>query len=162
MGSDGNIMPLHIFKKLYTGVLNEQLAETINKHILLKTYNKTTITQLGTCKVIIENKYNRKRYQFFVVPVNAQALLGMPDTDALQIININIDSIHVDAEDVENSEWYINTSTTHESNTKQETSGAAKCCANTDSISKSTNNSTKSMVNTNENKPIKYFLSGPN
>ena len=83
----------------------------------------------------------------------------MPDTDALQIMNINIDSI--DAEDVENGEWYINTSTTQESNTKQETGGAAKCCANTDSISKSTNNSTKSMVNTNTNIPTNYFLSGP-
>ena len=58
-----------------------------------KTYNKTTITQLGTYKVIIEHKNNRKRCQFFVVPGNGQALLGMLDTDAVQIININIDSI---------------------------------------------------------------------
>ena len=110
MGSHGNIMPLHIFKKLFTGVTNESLAETINKHIMLK--------QLGTCKVMIEHKNNKKRCQFFVVPGNGQALLGMPDTDALQINNINIDSI--DAEDVRNSEWYINTSTAQESNTKQE------------------------------------------
>ena len=83
----------------------------------------------------------------------------MPDTDTLQIIDINIDSI--DAEDVGNSEQNINTGTTQEFNTKQETNGPAKCCANTDSISKSTNNSTKSMVNTNANKPTKYFLLGP-
>ena len=86
--------------------------------------------------------------------------MGISDTDALQIININIDFI--DAEDMGNSEWYINTSTTKESNTNQETGGAAKCCATTDSISKSTKNSTKSMVNTNANKPTNYFLSGPN
>ena len=84
----------------------------------------------------------------------------MPHRDALQIININIDSI--DAEDMGNSEQYINTSTALESNIKQETVGAAKCCANTDSISKSTNNSTRSMVNTTRNKPTDYFLSGPN
>ena len=83
----------------------------------------------------------------------------MPDTDALQIININIDSI--DAEGVGNSQWNINTGATQESNTKQETHGPAKCCANTDSISKSTNNSNKSTVDTNTNKPTKYFLSGP-
>ena len=83
----------------------------------------------------------------------------MPATDVIQIININIDSI--DAEDMGNSEWNINTGPTQESNTKQETDGALKCCANTDSISKSTNNSTKSMVNTNADKPTKYFLSGP-
>ena len=63
---------------------------------------------------------------------------------------------------MENSEWYIKTSTAQESNTDQETDGAAKCCANTDSISKSTNNSSKSTVHTNANKPTNYFLSGPN
>ena len=86
----------------------------------------------------------------------------MPDIDVLQIININIDSI--DAEDVGISEWNINTRVTQEANTKQETPGAAKCCANRDSISKSTNNSTMSMVDTNankQNKPANYFLSGP-
>ena len=75
----------------------------------------------------------------------------MLDTDALQIININIDSI--DAEDVDDSEQYINTSPTQESNTKQETGGSVKCCANKDSISKSTNNSTKSTVDTNASTP---------
>ena len=43
-GSDGNIMPEHIFKKLFPEVTNEQLATTKNKHILLKVYNKATIT----------------------------------------------------------------------------------------------------------------------
>ena len=68
---------------------------------------------------MIEHKNNRKKCQLFVDPGNGQAILGMPDTDALQMININIDSI--DAEDVGNSEWYINTSTAKKSNTKQET-----------------------------------------
>ena len=80
--------------------------------------------------------------------------------DALHIININIDSI--DVEDTGDSGWYINTSTAQESNTKQETVGAVKCCANIYSISKSTNNSMKAVVNTNSNKPTNYFLSGPN
>ena len=71
----------------------------------------------------------------------------MPDTDTLQIINTNIDSI--DAEDVGDSEWHVNTSTAQESNTKQETDGPAECCANTDSFSKSNNNSTESMVDNN-------------
>ena len=84
----------------------------------------------------------------------------MPDTEALQIININIDSI--DAEDVENSEWYISKSIAQESSTKQETGRAAKCCANKDSISKSTNNSTTLMADTNANKPTNYFILGPN
>ena len=57
------------------------------------------ITQLGTCTVTIEHKNNRKKCKFFVVLGNGQALLGMPDTAALKIININIDSI--DAEDTQ-------------------------------------------------------------
>ena len=35
----------------------------------------------------------------FVVPRNGQALLGMPDTVALKIININIDSIQAAKEE---------------------------------------------------------------
>ena len=55
--------------------------------------NKMVITQLETCAVIIGYKDNKKKCDFFVVPRNGQVLLGMPDTAALKIININIDSI---------------------------------------------------------------------
>ena len=91
--SNGNIMPLHMYKKLFPNIRNEQLAKTKNKNVLLKAYNKTTITQLGVCTVIVEHKNNKKKCRFFVVPWNGQALLGMPDTDALNTIKINIDSI---------------------------------------------------------------------
>ena len=33
---------------------------------------------------------------FFVVPGNSQALLGMPDTAVLNIVNLNIDSIQAE------------------------------------------------------------------
>ena len=46
-GSDGNIMPLNIYKKLFPKITNEQLVATKNKNILLRMYNKTTITQLA-------------------------------------------------------------------------------------------------------------------
>ena len=58
-------MPLHIFKKLFPGVTNEWLAETINNCILIKTYNKKTITQLHTCKVRIEHKRTEKMSIFY-------------------------------------------------------------------------------------------------
>ena len=83
----------------------------------------------------------------------------MPDTDALQILNISIDSIG--AEDAGNSKNNINTDATQESNDKQEMYEAVKCCANTTSISKSTNNSNGSTINTNANTLMKYFLSSP-
>ena len=49
--------------------------------------------------VIIEYKNNKRKCEFFVVLGNGQMLLGMPDTAALKIINVNIDSL--DAEDTQ-------------------------------------------------------------
>ena len=51
------------YTKLLPKVTNEQLATTENKNILLKMYNKTTITQLGTCTVQVEHK-NKKKGRF--------------------------------------------------------------------------------------------------
>ena len=59
---------------------------TKNNNIHFKTYNKTTITQLGTCIVELECKDNMKKCKFFVVPGKRQALLGMSDIDALDVI----------------------------------------------------------------------------
>ena len=46
--------------------------------------------------VVIKFKNVKKRCVFFVVPGNGQALLGMLDTAALKLININIDSIQAE------------------------------------------------------------------
>ena len=59
-------------------------------------YNRTHITQLGTCAVIIKFKNSKKCCVFFVVPGNGQVLLGMPDTAVLNILKLNIDSIQVE------------------------------------------------------------------
>ena len=48
---------------------------------------------MGTCTVEMEHENNKKRCKYFVVPRNGQALLGMPDIDMPNIININIHSI---------------------------------------------------------------------
>ena len=76
-------MPCFIFKKMFPRVTLAELPKTIKNHIKLKMYNKTVIAQLGTCVVIINYKDNKKKCEFFVVPRNGQALLGMPDTVAL-------------------------------------------------------------------------------
>ena len=93
MGSEGNIIPWHIFKRLFKNITEDELKKTIKGHIKLRTYNKTVITQLGTCAVMINFKNSKKKCVFFVVPRNGQVVLGMPDTVALKIIIINIDSI---------------------------------------------------------------------
>ena len=54
-GSDGNIMPGYIYVRNCFQQLEKLNSEkTVKKHIKLKTYNKTVITQLGTCMVIID------------------------------------------------------------------------------------------------------------
>ena len=56
-------------------------------------YNSAYITQIGICTVTIEFKNSKKHCVFFVVPRNGQALLGIPDMAALNILSLNIDSI---------------------------------------------------------------------
>ena len=41
----------------------------------------------------IRGQNNKRKYRYFVVPRNGQALLSMPDIDALNIIKINIHAI---------------------------------------------------------------------
>ena len=91
--SEGNLMLLYIFKKMFRDESVEQLKRSIKSNIKLKAYNGMQIKQLGMCVVNIKLKNLKKQCVFFVVPGNGQALLRMPDTVALHIINLNIDSI---------------------------------------------------------------------
>ena len=115
------------------------------------------ITQLGTCMVTIEHKNNIRKCEFFVVLGNGQVLLSMPDTAALKIININIDSL--EAEDTQMDNCIEDTKV---SKTKQEIHQAGKCCTNTDNTFKTNNSSNVSTSNTNTNMLTKYFLTCTN
>ena len=55
--------------------------------------SKTTITQLGMCKVKLEYNNIQKYLQVLCSSRNGQALLGMPDIDTLNIIMINYNTI---------------------------------------------------------------------
>ena len=122
-GSEGNILPLFMFKTLFKNTTEEQLQKSIKSHIRLRMINKTNITQLGACTVVIKFKNIKNRCVFFVLPGNSQALLGMPDIAALKLININIDSIQM-----EMAECKINI--------EQEMHVREKDCATTDADSK--------------------------
>ena len=63
----------------------------------------------------------------FVVPGNGQVLLRMPDTAALKLINVNIDSIQAEV-----AECKTNTGDMRESHIEQETYVVEKGCTNTD------------------------------
>ena len=95
MGSEGNLMLLYIFQKLFANMRDGQMKRSVKGNIRLKMYNGTHIMQLGMCAVQIKFKNIKKRCVFFVVPGNGQVLLGMSDTVALNLINLNIDSIQV-------------------------------------------------------------------
>ena len=144
-------------QKISPGVTESQLAKTVKKHIKLKTCNKMFIMQLRTYAVTVEYKNNRRKCEFFVVLGNGQALLGMPDTATLKIININIDSL--EAEDTQKDNCIDDTKV---SNAKQEIHWAGKCCTNTDGTFKTNNNRDVSTSNTNTNMPTKYFLACSN
>ena len=76
-------MPLHMYQKLFHTITNEHLAATKDDSIQLKTFKKTLITQLGTCRIKIEHNSKHKMCKVFVVPGNGQDLLCMPDFDHL-------------------------------------------------------------------------------
>ena len=111
-------MPLYIFQKLFANISEDQLKRLVKGNIKLKTYTGTHIMQLGTYEVQIKLKKITKRCTFFVVPGNGQALLGMPDTAALNLINLNIDSIQTLAAECK-------------ANKEQETHTGIEACTNT-------------------------------
>ena len=112
------------------------------------------------CVVIINYKNNKKKCEFFVVPGNGQVLLGLSDTAALNVINVNIDSIEAEGTQKENCNTNISDAKT--SNIKQETHGAKKSCTNTDVDLKNTNSVNGLDSNTNTNTLTNYFLSSRN
>ena len=63
MDSGENIMPFNIFTKLFPSTTTGQLA-AIKDATKLRTYNCTIITQLGRCKVEIENNNKCKKMHF--------------------------------------------------------------------------------------------------
>ena len=157
-GSKGNIMPLFIIKKkCYRRNKCKKKHKKPYQPYQGKTYNKTSITQLGMCVVVIKFRNIRKDVCFFVVLGNGQALLRMPDTPALKLIHENIDFIQTEV-----AECKTNTGNVRKSNITQETHVGEKGCADTDADSKS-KHSTKGQNNQdNAYKVTNYFLSSPN
>ena len=110
--------------------------------------------------VIIDYKDNKKKCDFFVVPRNGQVLLDMPDTAALKIINVNIDSIKATSTWKEN--YNTNIEDAKRSDPRQEAHVAKESCTNMDEDLKIANNENGFNSNTNINILTNYFLSSPN
>ena len=99
MGSYRNLMPFYIYKKLFPRATVEHVAARKDNKFKLKTYNQTTITQLSTYRVKLEHNDKYKICNFFLVPGNGQALLGMPDIELLNILTICCSTIGTEKED---------------------------------------------------------------
>ena len=63
-----------------------------NTNVQLKTYNSTTITQLGICKVK-KKHINNNKFIFVIALENGQGLLGMPYVKIGDILTINCNTI---------------------------------------------------------------------
>ena len=96
--------------------------------------------------VVIKFKNIKKRCVFFVVPGNGQALLRMPDTAALKLININIDSIQAECK----------------TNIEKELHMVEKGCANMDADLKTKQGANGQNGQNNANKTINYFFLSSN
>ena len=127
----------------------EQLERSIKSNIKLKTYNGMQIEQLGMCVVTIKFKNLKKRCVYFVVPGNNQALLRMPDTTVLNIINLNIDSIQ---KEIGNCK----------TNSCQEMHAVAEDCTNRDAHSAIKQDDNGQQHQSQANKLINYFYSSNN
>ena len=86
---------------------------------------------------------------FFVVPGNGQALLGMPDTAGLNIINLNIDLIQKEMRNCK-------------TNVGQEMHAAAEGCTNRDTHSAIKQDNNGQQHQSQANKLINYFYSSSN
>ena len=83
---------------------------------------------------------------FFVVPGNGQGLLRMPDMAALNIINLNIDSVQVEVAECK-------------TNIGQETQTVSKGCTDMAAGDHTTQNANGQNSQTTTNKSINYFFS---
>ena len=171
MGCDGNIMPFDIFKKIFPKTSEDRLV-AMEDTTMLRTYNSTTIEQLGTCDVVIEHNNKLKKICiFFVVPGDRGALLGMLSIELLNILQDNCNTIGTKKEEkganykknkrnatsVGSEQCYVNTGPEKDCDKKD---NSADCCTNT----VSSLNSNKRPCNTSlpmvKDNTVDYLLSG--
>ena len=63
-------MPISLFKNLFVRAAMDQLAKYKGKCIIIQTYKKSGILQVGVCSVTNEHKDEHRLCRFFVAAVN--------------------------------------------------------------------------------------------
>ena len=91
-GADGNLLPLGEFFKHFPEANLNDLAKTIDPHTKHYAYNNTEIKQLGVCKLLVKYKSNSRICEFYVVDFST-AILGIHDSESLNLITVHFDAI---------------------------------------------------------------------
>ena len=87
-GSNENLMTFRIFRTLFRKSIMVELNATIDKSVVLKTYNQSNKEQLGRCLIKIRHNDRCVKCRFFLVPGDDPALISMPDMEFLGIITV--------------------------------------------------------------------------
>ena len=93
-GAQGNILPLHIFHRMFPEKLapNGYPAEgtTKKRQTILQAYNGTTIKQLGVITLSCKHKDTEwHSSDFFVTESEGPAILGLPSSRQLRLVTIH-------------------------------------------------------------------------
>ena len=95
-GAEGNLLPVADYVRLFPKCKLDEFGMPVslkhNNHVKLIAFNGTEIKQHGTCSVTLLYKGKCMKSDFFVV-THGPAILGLPMTEKLGIISINVDTV---------------------------------------------------------------------
>ena len=90
---ESNILPLRGFKKIFPDISVVELSKMVRPNTSSKTAKGNEIKQLGHCKINVCFADNRILCHFFVVPNYCHCILGLPDSERLEILTIHSDVV---------------------------------------------------------------------
>ena len=91
-GASGNTLPKRTFHQMY-GTHSYHLLEPAN-NVILTAYNGATIECLGKLDMLCRYKDEKwTKATFYVVDVPGPAVVGLPTSEQLHLVTINVDSV---------------------------------------------------------------------
>ena len=95
-GASGNTLPKRTFQQMY-GTHSYHLLEPANNpanNVILTAYNGATIECLGKLDMLCRYKDEKwTKATFYVVDVPGPAVVGLPTSEQLHLVTINVDSV---------------------------------------------------------------------
>ena len=84
-GAHGNLMSIPMYKSLFPGLRHDVLRKSIDRRVMLVSYNKQEIKQLGCCCINVSNPSTgkSKTCKFFVVGDHCNPIIELQDSIAL-------------------------------------------------------------------------------